>query len=224
MSSRDRRTPRVSSNMLGDNFINPVVSNAPLGWSAVIDTGATCVNNHSVDGGLTLESDGTSEGVTIYRPRSIQLDNKYFEMEISFQVDAADDQDFYFGLTDSTLSAPVTAWTTVSSDFLAVGVSDGDSTPQLAYDKDNSGPATDDFSGAVGELVSGTDTIWKLIFDRSTSKVHAYQNGELAATASAPALIPDDLPLSPFFGFRTGGVDSNTATVNWFRYYIDSIR
>jgi|GEM_PF-3499679 len=210
---------QLGQHSFGDDFQNPVTSNAPLGWIAIIDTGATCVHSGAVDGGLTIASDGVSEGVAIYRPLSVQLDAKYFEMECTFSVTDADDQDFQFGLSALTATTnPEDLWTTTATDVLSVGVLDGSAAISLYYDKNNGGLVT---NATPISLVDATETTVRLVFNRSTSEVEVYVDDVFGVRANTAAQIPDDLPLAPFIGARTGGDAAHTATVKSFKYYID---
>lgn len=210
---------QLGQHSFADDFQNPVTSNAPLGWIAIIDTGATCVHSGGVDGGITITSDGTAEGVALYRPLSVQLDTKYFEMECTFQIADADDMDFQFGLSSLTaVTNPEDLWLTAAADSIAVGVLDGAAEVVLVYDKNNGGPVTQTSSIALSDA---TDHTIRLVYNQSTSDVEVYVDDVLALRANTAASIPDDLPLAPFVGARTGGDAAHTATVKSFKYYID---
>jgi len=205
-----------------DDFFHNPATNAIPGTTAIIDTGATitaaATDAISYSGVLKFASDGTSEGATLYWPKGIQLGlGKKFFMECRVYTADADDTDVQFGLSVMNATTnPEDAWTTASTDLIAVGVLDGDATVGLLTDKNNGGDAvqlgTIDLSDATWHTlafeVSGTAT-------GSSMQVKVYVDGQLAITSDTETTIPDDLALAPFIGARTGG---DAAHVIYFDY------
>lgn len=208
-----------------DDCDKKVTTNVPTGWeAAIIDTGATLtsLNTDTYHGGVwKIASDGTSEGVTIYLPKNIQLSGKKFYMETRVQTNLVAETDLQFGL--SVLNAttnPEDAWTTAATDLIAFGILAGDATVTMLADKNNGGTAaqlgTVDLVNATWHnlaiLVDGNET------DGSMS-IRGYVDGNLAITWSgASTTVPGDLVMSPFIGGRTGATASNTIYVDYVRY------
>src|SRR5262245_8668394 len=67
-----------------EDFNSLVTTNVPAGWAAaIIDTGATLTAytaGNDNGGVIRITSDGASEGVAIYRAKSVALSGKKFYM------------------------------------------------------------------------------------------------------------------------------------------------
>jgi hypothetical protein len=210
-----------------DDFCQDVASNLPTGWDAVIiDTGATITQAAAdgFEGGvIKITSDGTTEGAATYLPKQIQLSDQRFFMEVRFQTEDADDTDFQFGLTDLTATTnPEDLWTTASADLIAFGILDGDATPQMLCDKDNSGSTAEAASGTDFDVADATwHTMAILVEGNSTDgnmTVRGYIDGDLAVTWSTETEIPDDVILAPFIGARTGADANHDVYVDYVRF------
>ena len=211
-----------------DDFVGSVASNVPDGWgAAIIDTGATITSYASATGGvIRVTSDAASEGVSIYLPKSIKLTGKKFFMEVRVRTGDADDTDLRFGLSDlSATSDPEDMWDTSNADMLNFGVSDGDATPTLIYDKDNGGPVTDTASGTTYDLADATWVTLGLYYNGATTDsqkvARGYVDGQLAITAATNAQVPEDVILAPFVGARGGDGGVGTIDIDYFRFAIE---
>jgi hypothetical protein len=207
-----------------DFFVNPS-SNALPGTTAVIDTGATitqaAADAISYTGVLKFASDGTTEGATLYWPKTIQLGlGKKFFMEVRCYTADADDTDVQFGLSDVTASSnPEDLWTTTAANLITFGVLDGDATVKMLCDKDNAGT-----SASTGD-VDLSDATWHVLGIEvggsaadSDMWVKGYVDGALAETWGTETSIPDDLTLSPFIGARTGGSAGHVIYFDYVRW------
>jgi type 1 fimbria pilin len=210
-----------------DDFCQDVASNKPINWdAAIIDTGATIVSSAEHGGGLTVASDGTAEGVSIYLPKCVQLSGKKFFMEARVWTVDADDTDLQIGLSDLVATTdPEDMWDTSNTDGIAFGVLDGDATPVLVYDKNNVGPVTNTPSGTSFDLADSTWHTLGLYYNGATTAssggyLAAYVDGNLAVSAATVAQIPEDVALAPFFGARTGGDAAHTMKIDYFRFAI----
>jgi hypothetical protein len=212
-----------------DDFNRVVTSNVPSGWSAaIIDTGATVASlttsaTGNAAGVIRITSDAASEGASIYLPKQVWLAGRPFFMECRVRTAAADDTDLYFGLSDlSATTDPEDMWDTSNADGIAFGISDGDATPQLVYDKDNTGPVTNAASGTGFDLVSDTWVILGLYYNGNSTDsnkvLRGYVNGKLAVTAATVAQIPEDVLLAPFIGARGGDGATGTIDVDYVRF------
>lgn len=217
-----------------DDFLGPEAAGAagfaaaedvPFGWGGIIvDTGGTLVKSSTETGGVVvLTSDGATEGVSVYMDVAIQVDSRPFYMEARVRCSDTDDQDLQIGLTDLTaVTNPEDLWTTASADVIAWGLLDGDATPAMLCDKNNSGstierPSSTDFDltdqawHILAFEVGGTDT-------NATKWVKGYVDGQLAHTWSTETTIPDDVNLAPFFGARTGADPAHNAWVDYVKF------
>ena len=212
-----------------DFFENPS-SNAIPGTTAVIDTGATATAANAAaigyNGAIDITSDGTTEGVAMYWPLNVQLGNdKKFVMEVRVYTEDADDTDVQFGLSALTATTnPEDLWTTTATDLIAFGVLDGDATPTMLCDKDNSGSSAETASGTDYDL---SDATWHTLAIEvggsatdSSMYVKGYVDGKLAVTWSTETTIPDDLPLAPFIGARTGGDAAHNVYYDYVRWAV----
>jgi hypothetical protein len=143
-------------------------------------------------------------------------------MEVRVQSSAADDTDVQFGLSDLVdTTNPEDLWDTSTADGIAAGVLNGSATPDLVYDKDNTGPITE--TGSIA-LADDTYAVLAISYNGSTDPVDGsvkfYVDGVESASADTNAQIPEDVLLAPFFGARTGDSASNTVTFDYFRLSI----
>mgnify|MGYP003118015378 FL=1 len=192
-----------------------------VGWTPIIDSGATIVDGNEHGGVIDISSDGTDEGAVMYGNLGIKLNGKRFFMEARVKVEDSDDNIVAIGLSDLTSTTnPEDLWTT-QSDFIAFGsVTDGDATPKLVHDKDNGGPVTvtpeSDFDLNDGEwhviaiAFNGASTL-------TDGSLKAYVDGVEAASATTEAQVPDDLPLAPFFGARLEDDASDIVSFDYVR-------
>lgn len=201
-----------------DDFCQSIASNLPLGWTAaIIDTGATLVADttagHSTS--LLFDSDGATEGVSIYLPKALQLTvGKRFFMEVRFKTEVADDSDVQIGLTDLTATTnPEDLWTTTAASVISFGVLDGDATVGMLADSANAGTAV---------LLGNTDLVsatWhRLAISYDGTYLTGWVDGELAVTWATQASIPTGVALSPFIGFRNGSAATTEGHVDYVRY------
>lgn len=219
--------PSAEWNVFYDNFNTFIVStaitngppaNTPWGWTgAVIDTGATIVADSTVThpgGGLLFDSDGTTEGASIYLAKTqILLPTKRTLIEMRFKTEAADDTDVQFGLTDLTATTnPEDLWTTTAANLVAFGVLDGSAVTKLLCDKSNAGTA------AVTGTISLVTNTWHTlgIFYNGAGRISAYVDGQLSA--STTTTVPESVLLAPFIGFRNGSTADNEGYCGWFRF------
>jgi len=207
-----------------DDFVDPVTTNLPLGWDAVvIDVGATVVTNTTAgdlgaSGVLIFDSDGATEGACFYGEKCIQLTTgKKFFMEMRFETEIANDSDVQFGLSALTAVVnPEDIWTTVATDVVAFGVLDGSATVTMLSDKSNSGAAAQ-----LGTKALSNDTwhVLGIFFDGYT--LRGYVDGALALTwAQASTTIPTGVALAPFVGFRNGSAATTEGHVDYVRYVL----
>jgi hypothetical protein len=210
-----------------DDFVSPISTNVPSGWSAaIIDVGATIVGSSVIGAGgatgaLYFDSDGATEGAAIYMPEVVQLvSGKRFFMETRVNLEAAADSDFFFGLSDITATVnPEDLWTTTAASLVACGVLDSAATGYLSIlsDANNSGSAIVAGEKAVS---SGAWNILGLGYDGS--KLRGYINGKLAVTwTGAASTIPTGYTLAPFLGYRNGSAATNEAAVDYFRFVME---
>jgi hypothetical protein len=195
-----------------------------VGWTSLIDTGATIVDGDEHGGVIDISSDAADEGVALYHNKCVKLAGKKFFMEARVKVEDADDGQIVIGLSDlSTTTNPEDLYTT-QSDFLAFGTHvDADATPALIYDKNNGGPVTDTPTGATFDLSDGTwhtIAIWyngAATADTSGALV-AFVDGVEATRASTDAQIPDDLPLAPFIAAVLEDDATDIISIDYVRY------
>lgn len=208
-----------------DDFDNPVASNLPLGWDAVvIDTGATVVTDTTAgslgaSGVLLFDSDGATEGACFYGEKCLQLTTgKRFFMEMRFQTEVADDTDVQFGLSALTAVVnPEDIWTTAAADVVAFGVLDGSALVKMLADKSNSG------STAETGTISLSDATWHTLgigFDGYN--LRGYVDGaEALLWSQASTTIPTGVALAPFVGFRNGSSANNEGHCDYVRYVLE---
>lgn len=203
---------------------NGPVANTPWGWqAAIIDAGATLTVNTTaavgLTGVLTNASDGASEGVAIYLPKSVQLTaGKKFMLEARVRTLVAAETDVQIGLSDLTgTTNPEDLWTTTSANFATFGTLAGSAITNIFADKSNSGTAT---QVGTRSLVDATWHILALSYDGVS--LRGYVDGKLSALwAGAAATIPTGVALAPFFGARTGATAANTTFIDYFRFAIE---
>jgi hypothetical protein len=198
-----------------------------VGWTALIDIGATIVDGNEHGGVLDITSDAVDEGVALYQNLGIQLSGKKFFMEARVKLEDADDNQVIIGLADLTATTnPEDLWTT-TPDFISFGNTvDGDATPVLKYDKDNGGPVTNTPTGTTFDFTDGVYHTIGLWYNGSSSAsttgaLVAYFDGVEATRAGTLAQIPDDLPLAPFFGFMLEDDATDVMSIDYFRYAIE---
>lgn len=198
-----------------------IATNAPTGWTAIIDTGATVVADTTVGAGhgtgsLLFDSDGATEGAALYSPKWFQLTSgKRFFMETRFKTEIADDSDVQFGLTSVTASSnPEDLWTTTATDLVAFGVLDGSAAVKMLSDKSNSG------SSAQTGTISLSNNTWHTlaIYYDGGSVLQGYVDGALALTwSSASTTIPTGVVLAAFVGFRNGSAATTEGQCDYLR-------
>jgi hypothetical protein len=197
-----------------------------VGWTSIIDTGATIVDGVEHGGVIDVTSDAVDEGVALYLPQSVQLAGKKFFMEARVKLEDADDNQAVIGLSDLTSTTnPEDLWTT-QPDFIAFGnFTDGDATPQLRYDKNNGGPVTHTPTGTSFDLTDGAYHILAISYNGGTtpadSSLQAWVDGKLAVSATTEAQIPEDLALAPFFGLRLEDDATDVMSIDWFRFAVE---
>lgn len=209
-----------------DEFDGSPASNAYPGWTAIIDTGGTATSAAIAGGGAAITSDGTTEGVSLYRGKSVQLSGRKFFMEVRVKTLDADDTDVKFGLTDLIATTnPEDLWATATADGIAAGVTDGSAALTLVYDKNNGGPVTET-SSAV--LEDDTWAVLAITYNGAETpgegSLRLWKDGEVIATAATVAQIPEDLALAPFIGARTGGDAAHIVTFDYARYAVQTGR
>jgi hypothetical protein len=208
-----------------DDFVKPVATNVPNGWSAaIIDTGATTVTDTTAALGATgvlLMSDGTlSEGAAFYGPKAIQLTaGKKFFMEMRVRTDDVTDNAIQFGLSDLTATTnPEDLWTTTAANLVAFGILDGSAYPTMLADKSNSG------STAQTQTVKlmAVNTWHTLAIGYDGLQLRGYLDGdEVLAWSGAAAAIPTGVALAPFVGVLNGnGAGANNNYVDYVRIAI----
>lgn len=204
-----------------EDWLSGIATNAPTGWTAIIDTGATIVADTTVGAGhgtgsLLFDSDGTTEGAAVYTPKWFQLTSgKRTFIETRFKTEAADDTDVQFGLTAATATTnPEDLWTTTSTDLIAFGVLDGDATVKMLSDKSNGGT-----SAQTGEIDLSNSTWHTLaIYYDGGSVLQGYVDGALALTwSSAITTVPLGVVLSAFVGYRNGSAATNEGQCDYIR-------
>lgn len=211
--------------VLMDDFVEPVTTNLPFGWKAVvIDVGATVVMNTTAgslgaSGVLVFDSDGAAEGSCFYGEKGIQLTSgKKFFMELRFQTEAADDTDVQFGLSDLTAVVnPEDIWTTAAANVVAFGVLDGSATVGMLSDAANGGTSV---QAGTKDL---TSSAWHTLgIYYNGSGLQGFVDGQLALTWSgAAATIPTGVALAPFVGFRNGSSANNEGYCDYVRFALE---
>jgi len=202
-----------------EDFTDTITTNAPTGWTAIIDTGATIVADTtagSATGVLYFDSDGTTEGAAIYLPEVLQLvSGKRMFMEMRFKTEIADDSDVQFGLSSVTATTnPEDLWTTASADVLAFGTLDGSAATVLLADLANAGTAV--VTGTIS-LVSATWHTLAIYFDGT--RAYGYVDGNLSA--STITTVPVGVTLAPFIGFRNGSAATTEGQCDYLRIVME---
>jgi hypothetical protein len=210
-----------------DDFTGVTSSNAPTGWTAIIDTGATAVDGAEHGGVIDISSDGADEGVGLYLPKSIQLGGKKFFMEARVKVEDADDNIVAFGLSDLVATTdPEDLYDTSNADGISFGTTtDGDATPKLVYDKNNGGPVTNTPTGTGFDLSDATWHTLGIFYNGATTAddtgfLGAYVDGNLATSAGTDAQIPDDVPLAPFVAALVEDDATDIISIDFVRFAI----
>jgi len=209
-----------------DDFLLPVASNLPQGWTAaIIDTGATTTvsttaGSLGATGCLLIASDGTTEGAAFYGDKQIQLTaGKRFFMEMRAQTSLAATTDLQFGLSSiNATTNPEDLWTTASTDLVAFGVLNGSAYATMLADLSNSGSTAE-----VGTIAL-TDATWcTLGIGWDGYALQGYVDGTLALTWSqaVATTVPTGVALAPFAGFRTGTAAGNIGTIDYIRFVIE---
>lgn len=210
-----------------DDFLNATASNAPTGWTAIIDTGATAVDGAEEGGVIDISSDGADEGVGLYLPKSIKLTGKKFFMEVRVKCEDADDNIIAFGLSDLVATTnPEDLYDTSNADGVVFGtVTDGDATPKLVYDKNNGGPVTETPTGTGFDLADATWHTLAIYYNGSTSPgngaLAAYVDGNLATSAQTEAQIPDDVVLAPFVAALVEDDATDIINIDYVRFALE---
>lgn len=205
-----------------DDFVKPVATNVPSGWSAaIIDTGATTVTDTTAAvgvNGVLLMSDATaSEGAAFYGAKSIQLTaGKKFFMEMRVRTDDVTDNAIQFGLTDLTAVVnPEDIWTTTAANLVAFGILDGSAYPTMLADKSNSGTTAQ----AQTEKAMVASTWHTLAISYDGVNLHGFVDGyKVLDWSSASTTIPTGVALAPFVGVLNGnGAGGNNNYVDYIR-------
>jgi len=204
-----------------EDFIGDPASNAPEGWTAIIDTGAT-VTAYATDGApggvLKFLSDGTTEGAAIYLPKCMQIGTKKWFMEARVQAEDADDCDLQIGLSIANATTnPEDLYTTASTDVIAFGVLDGDATVKSLIDKNNGGT-----SAVTGTIDLSDATYHTLAIEGDGANwVKFYVDGVLSHTDVVVATIPDDVNMVPFVAWRNGADVTDVGLVDYIRFAME---
>ena len=209
-----------------DDFFSTPATNVPPGWAAaIIDTGATVTQLSTNDypgGVLVFASDGTSEGASIYLPKSIQLSStKRMFMEARVLTTDANQTDIQMGLSSLTgTTNPEDLWTTTATDLIAFGPLAGSEYPSFLIDKNNGGSAAKVTTEAP--LKDSTWHVLGLEINGDSKTVLGYIDGNyIGFGVGGTTYFPDNLVLAPFIGARTGATASNVVYVDYFRFSIN---
>lgn len=210
--------------VVGTAITNGPVAQTPISWqSASVSTGATLTYATTAalgaTGGVTIASDGTSEGVAAWLPKAVQLTAaKKFFMEVRVQTSKAAETSVQFGLSDLTVTtAPTDIYTTSAANLVAYGTLAGSATLKMLADKSNSGTT------AQTGTYTLSDTTWAtLAIAYDGAKLYGYKDGQLDLTwSSAATTIPTGVALAPFIAGLTGATAANTVTFDYIRYVIE---
>ena len=204
-----------------EDFIHDPASNAPEGWTAIIDTSATVIaaaTDGDPGGVLQFKGNSTTEGAAIYLPKCMQIGTKKWFMEIRAKTEDADDNDLQFGLSIANATTnPEDLWTTASTDLIAFGVLDGDATVKSLIDKNNGGT-----SAVAGTIDLSNDTYHTLAIEGNGANwVKFYVDGVLSHTDVVVATIPDDVNMVPFIGWRSGADATDLGHVDYIRFAME---
>lgn len=205
-----------------DDFKGAVATNVPAGWSAaIIDVGATVVADSTTPtGALLFDSDGATEGASIYLPETWTLtQGKKFFMEIRVKPEIADDSDVQFGFSDLTAVVnPEDLWTTTSASLIAFGTLDGSAVTGMLSDKSNSG------SAVVAGTRSLTSNTWHtLAIGYDGANLRGFVDGRESVrwTGAHATTVPFGVTLAPFFGWRNGSAATTEGMLDYFRLVIE---
>lgn len=204
-----------------DDFVGPVATNVPNGWTAaIIDTGATIVTDTTAGslgatGVLLFDSDGAAEGAAFYSAKGIQLTmGKKFFMEMRFQTEVADDTDVQFGLTSANATTnPEDLWTTASTDLVAFGVLDGSAVVGMLADAGDTGTTVQ-----AGTKSLSNATWHTLGIGWDGYNLRGYVDGAEAILWSG--VVPTGVALTPFVGYRNGSTAANEGHCDYLRYAV----
>lgn len=204
-----------------DDFQGAVTTNVPVGWAAaIIDTGATVVADSTTPtGALLFDSDGATEGASIYLPETFTLNSaKKFFMEIRVKAEIANDSDVQFGFSDLTATSnPEDLWTTTSASLIAFGTLDGSAVTGILSDKSNSGTAV-----LAGSRSLTSDTWHILGIGYDGANLRGFVDGqESVRWTGAASTIPFGVTLAPFFGWRNGSAATTEGLLDYFRFVIE---
>lgn len=210
-------------NTFHDDFAKLVTSNAPVGWSSILETTGTWATSTTATVGANGVLAGThataSNGVAIYLPRSVQLiTGKKFFMEVRLRTDDVTDNQVQIGLFDQTSVATADApFTTTAANLVAFGILDGSATVRMLCDKSNSGSTAE--TGTRSLLVDTWHTL-AIAYD-GVSTIRGYVDGNLAETWSQAfaTTVPTAVALSPFVAMDNGnGAGGNNILVDYVRF------
>lgn len=204
-----------------DDFHGAVTTNVPVGWAAaIIDTGATVVADSTTPtGALLFDSDGATEGASIYLPETWTLNSaKKFFMEIRVKAEVANDSDVQFGFSDLTATSnPEDLWTTTSASLIAFGTLDGSAVTGILSDKSNGGTSV-----LAGTRSLTSDTWHVLAIGYDGANLRGYVDGkESVRWTGAASTIPFGVTLAPFFGWRNGSAATTEGMLDYFRLVIE---
>lgn len=195
-----------------------------VGWTSIIDLGATIVDGNEHGGVIDITSDAIDEGAALYHNLCVNLSGKKFFMEARVKCEDADDNQIVIGLSDLTSTTNPEDLYTTQPDFIAFGTHvDADATPALIYDKNNGGPVTDTPTGTTFDLADNTWHRLAIWYNGATTAdtsgvIECYVDGALAVRSSTDAQIPDDLPLAPFVAAVLEDDATDIISIDYVRY------
>lgn len=210
--------PSAEFRVMHDDFDDLFTTNAPPGWSAIIDTGCTNVTNTTATigayGVMSMTADTTSEGSALYSPKAFQLisgKKMFIECRVRLAT-SVDDNAFQFGLSDCTaVTNPEDLWTTVAANLLTFGVLDGSATTGMLADAANAGTAV-----TAGTLALTVDTWHTLAIYFDGARAYGYVDGNLSV--STATTIPTATAMAVFIGHLNGnGAGTDEAYVDYIR-------
>ncbi|MHC4708194.1 MAG: hypothetical protein ACYS8I_14035 [Planctomycetota bacterium] len=206
--------------VLFDDFLQAEQATENLvGWTTILDVGATAVDGGDHGGTIDITSDTADEGMAFYGNLGIALAGKKFFMEARVKYTDADDGQWVIGLSDLTsVTNPEDLYTT-QPDFIGFGTeTDGSAVLNLIYDTNNGGPVTDASSASM------EDDTWAVIaieFNPDDGNIRGYKDGNLVVTSSTQASVPDDLPLAPYFAFVLEDITTDIGTIDYIRVVVE---
>lgn len=201
-----------------DDFLDPVATNVPTGWSAaIIDTGATITANTTAaigaNGAITIADATASEGAAAHTAKVFQLTSgKKFFMEVRLRTDDVADSTIQFGLSAVTANTdPEDLWDTSADDVLSFGIADGSGATVMYTDKSNGGIST--ATGTVSITADAWHTL-AIYFDGTTA--FGYVNGN--KSVSTTTRVPTGVALAAFVGALNGnGAGGNLFVFDYVR-------